>query len=228
MEIENQKQVQEKSSDLSIPIEIIERKIYMIRGKKVMFDSDLAKLYGVATKVLNQAARRNAARFPPDFMFQLSDEEVETLRSQIVTSNTQVSIIKGVKLRFQFGTSKKGRGGRQYLPYAFTEQGVAMLSSVLRSERAVQVNIQIMRTFTRLRELLASNEMLRQKIEEVEKKYDQQFQVVFEAIKKLIEPSPEESKPKRRIGFHAGQKMEFPSGRRKSKQHAEKLQTCSI
>lgn len=145
-----------------------------------MIDKDLAELYDVQTKVLLQAVKRNKDRFPKDFMFQLNQEEYEALRSQIVTSN-------------------KGRGGRRFKPYAFTEQGVAMLSSVLNSKRAIQVNIQIMRTFTKLREMIESNKELKKKIEDMEKKYDVQFQIVFEAIKKLIAP---ELKPKRKIGFY--------------------------
>ena len=145
-----------------------------------MLDSDLAELYDVETKVLLQAVKRNKDRFPEDFMFQLDQEEYEALRSQFVTSN-------------------KGRGGRRFKPYAFTEQGIAMLSSILNSKRAIQVNIQIMRTFTKLREMIESHKDLKKKIEDIEKKYDAQFQIVFEAIKKLIEP---EVKPKRKIGFY--------------------------
>ena len=157
--------------------ETIENKILFMRGKKVMLDSELAKLYGVPTKVLIQAVRRNIKRFPLDFTYQLTKKEVVNLRSQFVTSSW---------------------GGRRYLPYAFTEQGVAMLSTVLNSERAIHVNIQIMRTFTKLREMIESNKDLKRKIEEIEKKYDKQFLVVFEAIKRLIDP---ELKPKRKIGF---------------------------
>ena len=160
------------------PHERIEKIILTVRGQRVMMDADLATLYGVTTKALNQAVKRNLARFPRDFMFQLTDEEADALRSQIVTS--------------------KRRGGRQYRPYVFTEQGVAMLSSVLRSERAIQVNIAIMRAFVRLRELIGSNKILSRRLAELEKKYDAQFRVVFEAIRELMaEPA---SKP-RRIGF---------------------------
>ena len=154
--------------------------VFFMRGEKVMFDADLAMLYGVEVRSLNQAVARNRKRFPADFAFQLTDDELAALRSQIVTSNT-------------------GRGGRRYLPYAFTEQGVAMLSSVLRSTRAVEVNIAIMRTFVQLRRLMDANRDLARKIEALEKKYDEQFAVVFEAIKQLITP-PEP--PRRRIGFH--------------------------
>jgi ORF6N domain len=143
-----------------------------------MLDADLARLYGVPTKSFNQAVRRNKERFPADFAFQLTDREFRSLRSQFVTSNR--------------------RGGRRYHPYAFTEQGVAMLSSVLRSKRAVQVNIEIMRAFVRLRQMLASNEELARKVAALEKKYDSQFRVVFDAIRELMAPLT----PKRRkIGF---------------------------
>ena len=161
-----------------ISIERIEQTILLIRRHRVMLDTDLAKLYGVTTKVLNQAVKRNATRFPADFMFQLTTEETAALRSQFVTS--------------------KGRGGRQYRPYVFTEQGVAMLSSVLHSERAIQVNIAVMRAFVQLREMIGSNKGLARRLNELEKKYDSQFRVVFEAIRELMtEP---ELKTKR-IGF---------------------------
>jgi hypothetical protein len=162
-----------------VPTERIESRILLIRKNKVMLDSDLAWLYGVTTKVLVQAAKRNKGRFPQDFMFQLSRQEFQILRSQSVTSRQW--------------------GGRRYPPYAFTEQGVAMLSSVLRSKRAVLVNVQIMRTFVRLRQLLASHAELQRRLDQLEKKYDRRFKVVFEAIRELMEP-PE--KPGNRIGFH--------------------------
>jgi hypothetical protein len=164
-----------------IPVERIEKAILLIRGQKVMLDADLADLYGVETKVLIQAVKRNLERFPGDFMFQLNQEEFAILRSQFVTSSNW--------------------GGRRYRPYAFTEQGVAMLSSVLRSQRAIQVNIEIMRAFIRLRQMLASHVDLARKLEALEKKYDAQFRQVFEAIRRLMIP-PE---PKRRpIGFRKG------------------------
>jgi ORF6N domain len=166
-----------------IPIEHIEKKILFVRGHKVMMDSDLAELYGVSTKRLNEQVRRNRARFPADFMFQLSKEETKSLRSQ-------------------FATSKQGRGGRRYAPLFFTEQGVAMLSTVLKSERAIQVNIAIMRAFVQLREMIASHKDLAHKLEELEKKYDAQFSVVFDAIRELMTP-PES--PRRRIGFQRQQ-----------------------
>lgn len=160
-----------------IPVEVIESKIYYIRKRKVMLDRDLANLYGVETKYLKQQVNRNIERFPNDFLFQLNKKEFNSLRSQIATSN---------------------RGGTRYLPYAFTELGVAMLSSVLRSEQAIKVNIQIMRAFTKLREMLLTHKDLKRKIEEMEKKYDTQFKIIFDAIKKLLSPP---QKPKKSIGF---------------------------
>ena len=154
--------------------------IVTIREHKVMLDSDLASLYGVETKALNRAVKRNLERFPEDFMFQLSQEEVDALR-------------------FQSGTSKEGRGGRRYLPYAFTQEGVAMLSSVLQSPRAVAVNIGIMRAFIRLRQLALSVEELTSMVDILENHYDDQFKIVFDAIRQLLEP-PES--PTKEIGFH--------------------------
>lgn len=159
----------------------VESRIFLIRGEKVMLDVDLADLYEVETRALVQAVKRNITRFPGDFMFQLTQEEFDGLRSQFVTSKPG------------------GRGGRRYLPYAFTEQGVAMLSSVLRSERAILVNIEIMRAFVRLRQMLASNAELARKLEALETKYDAQFKVVFDAIRELM--TPPEPKKKRPIGF---------------------------
>jgi hypothetical protein len=167
---------------MQAPAPLIESRIYLIRGQKVLLDSDLAMLYEVETKVLNQAVRRNRERFPADFMFQLTSAEHEALRSQIVTSNA-------------------GRGGRRYRPYVFTEQGIAMLSGVLTSERAIQVNIAIMRTFVRLRQLLATHEDLARQLEELrwrQEEQGQQIHEVFETIQHLIE-APAGSK--RRIGF---------------------------
>jgi hypothetical protein len=161
----------------TISLEKIVNKIYIFRDLKVMLDRDLAELYGVETRVLNQSVRRNIDRFPQDFMFQLTEEEFEILMSQNVTSSW---------------------GGIRKLPYVFTEQGVSMLSSVLKSKRAIQVNIQIMRIFSRLRQMLSTNEELKRKIELIEKKYDGQFRIVFEAIRELI---TEDIKPKRKIGF---------------------------
>ena len=161
-----------------ISAERIERKILLIRGHKVMLDADLAELYGVETGALNRAVRRNRERFPEDFMFPLANQEV-------------------VNLRRHFGISSWG--GRRYHPLVFTEQGVAMLSSVLRSRRAVRVNVEIMRAFVRLRQLLATHADLARKLEALEKKYDVQFKAVFDAIRELMTPP---DPPKRRIGFH--------------------------
>jgi phage regulator Rha-like protein len=166
----------------TVAVEVIATRILEIRGKKVMLDRDLAKLYGVATRNLNKAVKRNIERFPEDFMYQLTNEEV-------------------TNSKFQFGTSSWG--GTRKLPHVFTEQGVAMLSGVLNSKRAIQVNIMIMRAFTKLRELLLTHKDLAIKLEALEKKYaehDEKIQAIFNAIKQLLEPPPEE--PKRKIGFH--------------------------
>ncbi len=176
------------TSSLLIPPERIDRHILLIRGHKVMLDADLAELYEVETKALNQAVRRNAERFPSDFMFQLTDEELKILQGRTGAAS----------LRSQFVTSNEGRGGRRYSPYAFTEQGVAMLSSVLRSSRAVQVNIAIMRAFVKLREILSSRRDLARRLDAMESKYDKQFKGVFDAIRELMRP-PE--KLRARIGF---------------------------
>ena len=161
----------------TVPADRIERSILLVRGEKVMLDADLALLYGVETRVLIQAVKRNIERFPEDFMFQLTRQEAENLRSQYVTSSW---------------------GGRRYLPYVFTEHGVAMLSSVLKSKRAVRVNIEIMRTFVKLRRMLASNADLARKLDALERKYDAQFKVVFDAIRRLMAPAEPE---RRQIGF---------------------------
>jgi hypothetical protein len=158
------------TSSSAIPAERIERHILLIRGHKVMLDADRAGFYNVETKTLNQAVARNIERFPKDFMFQLTRREAEALRSQFVTSN-------------------EGRGGRRYSPYAFTEQGVAMLSSVLRSPRAVQVNIAIMRAFVKLREILGSHRDLAGRLDEMESRYDVQFKAVFDAIRERLSPN---------------------------------------
>jgi hypothetical protein len=160
-----------------IPSEIIEKRIFLIRGQKVILDFHLAELYQVETKALKRAVKRNRVRFPGDFCLELTPDEFQ-------------------HLRYQIGTSRWG--GVRYLPYAFTEQGVAMLSGVLQSKRAIQVNIEIMRAFVKLREMLVSHKDLARKLDELEKKYDSQFQIVFDAIRQLMEP-PE--KPKREIGF---------------------------
>ena len=172
-----------------IPVERIEKRIYLIRGQKVMLDADLADLYGVETKVLLQAVKRNVDRFPRDFMYPLTAQEVTFLRSQFVTSKTTAR-----------PRVSDPRGGRRYLPYAFTEQGVAMLSSVLRSPRAIAVNVEIMRAFVSLRQIHANHADLARKLEELEKKYDSQFSIVFDAIRELMaEP---EDPPRKPIGFH--------------------------
>jgi hypothetical protein len=172
-----------KRASILIPAERIERSILVVRGQKVLLDFDLAALYGVPTKALVQAVKRNQRRFPADFMFQLDQEELEHWRSQFVTSNP------GAKM------------GLRRPPYAFTEQGVAMLSSVLHSDRAIDVNVEIMRAFVRLREMLASHRDLAQRLEKLERKYDSQFRVVFDAIRELMRPPV--GPPRQRIGFHA-------------------------
>ncbi len=170
--------------------------VRLIRGEKVLLDADLAELYGVGTKALNQAVKRNAERFPVDFTFQLTAEEWGRLRSQTVTSSQT-----GERMRSQSVTTSS-HGGQRYLPYVFTEQGVAMLSSVLRSPRAVEVNIAIMRTFVQLRRLMDSNRDLARRIEALERRYDEQFATVFDAIKRLIaEDEHRKARPRRRIGF---------------------------
>ena len=163
-----------------IPVESITDKIFMIRGHKVMLDHDLAELYGVETKRLKEQVRRNISRFPKDFMFVLTNQEVRNLRSQIATSSW---------------------GGTRYIPMAFTEQGVAMLSSVLNSKRAIDVNIAIMRAFVKMREILATNKEFSEKLKIIEEQlaeHDEQFKMVFEAIKQLLK---EDEKPKQKIGF---------------------------
>ncbi|MBP7829406.1 MAG: ORF6N domain-containing protein [Kiritimatiellae bacterium] len=166
------------SKDL-VPVERVEQKILLLRGQKVMLSGDLADLYGVLPKVLMQAVKRNAERFPADFMFQLARQEVAILKSQFVTSS--------------WGGVRRAR------PYAFTEQGVAMLSSVLHSPRAIQVNIAIMRAFVRLRQMLSAHADLARKLEDLERKYDKQFRAVFDALRELMNPPAPPRKP---IGFH--------------------------
>ena len=177
-----------------VPIERVEKAILLIRGQKVLLSPHLAELYDVEPRVLVQAVKRNIDRFPEDFMFQLSDDEFENLKSQIVISS--------------WG------GARRAKPYAFTEQGVAMLSSVLRSKRAVQVNIEIMRAFVRLRQMLATHKDLARKLAALEKKYDDHFKVVFEAIAELMTP-PE--KPKKKIGFGVKEKRATYGKRKKTR-----------
>jgi hypothetical protein len=167
----------------------IDNSIRLIRGQRVILDADIAALYQVPLKQLNQAVKRNRNRFPGDFMFLLTPEEFESITADPAWSS----------LRSQFVTSSAAHGGRRYRPYAFTEQDVAMLSSVLRSRRAVAVNIEIMRAFVRLRHMLSSHADLARKVDELEKKYDKNFSVVFDALRALMEPPPEPKKP--RIGF---------------------------
>ncbi len=178
-----------------IPSARIEKRIFWLRGEKVMLDSDLAELYEVETRVLNQAVKRNIDRFPKDFIFQLTLAEANVIfasRSQIVTLNER----NEEDMRSQIVTASKRN--IRFAPYAFTELGVAMLSSVLKSKRAVAVNIQIMRTFVQLRNMLATHDVLRRKIEMMERKYDKQFKAVFDVLRQLLK---EEEEPKRKIGF---------------------------
>ena len=175
-----------------VPIERIERSIILVRGEKVMLDSELAEIYGVETKALNRAVKRNASRFPVDFMFQLTAEEAANLRCQIGTSSSY--------------------GGRRYLPYAFTEHGALMLANVLNSERAAQTSVMVVRAFVKLRQMLASNAELARKLAAMEKKYDAQFKVVFDAIRQLMSP-PE--KPKREIGFHVKPDDDKPKAKKR-------------
>jgi hypothetical protein len=177
-----------------LKVEKIAPLVHTVRGDRVLFDADLALLYGVTTKALNQAVKRNRARFPGDFMFRVTSGEWERIRSQNVTASSAAA------MRSQIVTTSRRNVGTP--PYAFTEQGIAMLSSVLRSPRAIEVNIAIMRTFVQLRRLMDSNRQLARKIEAMEKKYDEQFAVVFDAIKRLIaEDAVGKAHPKRRIGF---------------------------
>jgi hypothetical protein len=181
------------TTSLSVSVQLIEQRIYLIRGQKIMMDFDLAELYGVPTRQLNQQVTRNKKRFPEDFMFRLTKEEAEFLRLQFATSSPN--------LRSQIVISSSGYGGRRYLPYAFTEQGVAMLSSVLNSEQAIEVNIAIMRAFVRLRQMLETNEELNRKFAAVISKlstHDKYFRVVFDELRKLNE-KPRSSG--RQIGF---------------------------
>jgi phage regulator Rha-like protein len=170
--------VDKNTKERLIPLEHIANKIFWIRGKKVMMDRDLSALYGVETKVLNQAVKRNLERFPEDFMFQLTGEEAIDLRSQIVTL-------------------KRGQH-RKYLPFVFTEHGVAMLSSVLKSKKAIEINIFIVRSFIRLREILSTHKDLVEKIEKIERKYDRQFKLIFDVMQRVLDDGKQ---PKIIIGF---------------------------
>lgn len=167
-------------SKRSLQIKEIESHILLIRGHRVMLDTHLAQLYGVETKALKRAVKRNLDRFPTDFMFELNREEYNSLRSQFDTLENQ-------NLRYQIGTSSFGHGGSRHLPFAFTENGVAMLSSVLNSKRAIRVNIQIMRAFTMMREWLSTHRDLQEKIKKLERKFNKKFAVVFDAIQLLLD-----------------------------------------
>lgn len=183
-----------------VAVERIASKIYVIRQVKVMLDSDLAELYGVETRVLNQAVKRHIKRFPDDFMFQLSKDEYEALISQIVISK------------------KTGRGGVRKIPYVFTEQGVAMLSGVLNSDRAIAVNIQIMRTFTKLRQAILNNEDLKKELSELKQITEDRFRIVFETLDQLLAT---EYKPKKEIGFTVKEKQRA-YGKKAGKKTAKK------
>jgi len=174
--------IKKAASRQPVLIETIEKRILLMRGQKVMFDVHLAELYQVSTSALNKAVKRNLDRFPEDFMFQLTGDEFDSLR-------------------FHFGISNGARGGHRYLPHAFTEQGVAMLSSVLKSKRAIAVNIAIMRAFARLRQILGTHKELAERLAAMEKRYDHRFKVVFDALRRLMAPPP--PPPKRPIGFIA-------------------------
>ena len=183
-----------------VPVEHIENAIVLVRGQKVLLDRDLAALYGVETRALNQAVRRNAARFPADFMFKLSRQDIERISQSVISSSS---------LRFSKSV------------HVFTEQGVAMLSSALHSPRAIQVNIEIMRAFVRLRQMLATNTGLEKKLTALERKYDRKFKVVFDAIRELMsDDEVEESQPRREIGFHA-----VPSASKEILQRAQRKQS---
>jgi hypothetical protein len=184
-----------KKANNVVPVQQVENLIYLIRGQKVMLDSDLAALYGVEARILNQSVKRNMERFPEDFMFRLSVEEAQlVMRSQIVTASPKNSS--------QFVTSSKKHRGLSYRPYAFTEQGIAMLSSVLRSPRAVKVNIEVMRAFVKLRQWLSTNAELARRLDALESKYDEQFKIVFDAIRELMTPNPV-AEQRSEMGFHA-------------------------
>jgi hypothetical protein len=175
-----------------VPMERIERAIIVVRSEKVMLDSELAEIYGVETKRLNEQVQRNLNRFPKDFMFQLTLAEYANLRSQIATSSSY--------------------GGRRYLPYAFTEHGALMLANVLNSERAAHTSVMVVRAFVKLRQMLATNAVLSRKLDAMEKKYDAQFKVVFDAIRQLMSPP---AKPKREIGFHVKYDDDKPKAKKR-------------
>lgn len=203
-------------------MEKIRQSILLIRGQRVMLDRDLAMLYGVETRVLNQAVKRNHDRFPDDFMFTLTREEITGISQSVISSLHSAASKYPQSIDRQQDTHLKSQsvtsswGGRRTLPYAFTEQGVAMLSSVLNSSRAIQANIAIMRAFVQLRAILSTHADLSRKMEELEKKYDSQFRVVFDAIRQLMTP-PET--PRKRIGFHVREKPAVYRVNRKNKRY---------
>jgi hypothetical protein len=201
-----------------IPVEHVARRILYFRGEKVLLDFDLAVLYGVRVKVLNQAVKRNRERFPDDFMFQLTGEETQLLRSQLLRSgNRQVAENGGAGRSWsQIVTSSQKYRGTKYRPYAFTEEGVAMLSSVLKSKRAVKVNIAIMRAFVKLRQTLDANRQLAQKFSELEErvgKHDDEIAAILEAIRQLMTPR---ERPRREIGFHVREKAPVYRARKRA------------
>jgi phage regulator Rha-like protein len=190
-----------KESEAIIPVERIENVIHIIRGQKVILDQDLAVLYGVETKQLNRSVKRNKERFPEDFAFQLTKEELNSLRCQFGTSNENI-------LKSQFATSKAGKGGRRYLPYFFTEHGVLMAANILKSKRAITVSIEIVRAFNRLRQILASHKILAKELQEIKEfvlknslKTDREFKRIWRTIEKLTNPI---NKDQRKIGFDIG------------------------
>ena len=205
-------------SDQIIPAEQVALRIRRFRGEKVLLDFDLAALYGVAVKVLNQSVKRNRERFPNDFMFQLSNEEAQVLRSQLSLANRQATENEGVERNWsQFVTSSGKYRGSKYRPYAFIEQGIAMLSSVLNSKRAVKVNIAIMRAFVKLRWALETNRELAQKFAQLERrvdKHDDEIAAILEAIRQLMAPA---EKPRREIGFHVRENAAHYRTRKKAR-----------
>lgn len=204
-----------------IPIGQIAQRICHFRGEKVLLDFDLARLYGVAAKVLNQAVKRNRERFPDDFMFQLSEDETRLLRSQFAAVNRQVTEHETFAMNWsQIVTSSSKHRGAKYRPYAFTEEGIAMLSSVLNSERAVKVNIAIMRAFVKLRQMLETNRELAQKFSELERRvgrHDEEIAAILEAIRQLMTPP---GTPRREIGFHVRERAARYRTRKASIRHA--------
>jgi hypothetical protein len=183
---------------------LVESQVLMLRGQRVMLGQQLAALYGVETRVLTQAVQRNIARFPSDFLFRLERDDLAALRSQAVTLDAQVAVSIGVSTAS--GTNTARGAHVKYAPYAFTEQGIAMLSSVLRSERAIAVNIEIMRTFVQLRRMLLEHEVLKKQLDQLERKYDRQFKVVFDAIHELMDKPSPSAYDDTKIGFTSNPK----------------------